>query len=93
MPASGESVPRGGKVIIYTDEESQQKNVKVPNLIGLTATEVTTRLNALGLNAKIVGGGIDQQGCLSSKQSIAEGTQVPLGTVIEITFLSKDQVQ
>lgn len=93
VPASGESVPRGGKVVIYTEEDTQQKTVTVPNLIGLTAQEVNIRLNALGLNAKITGGGIDQSGCLSSKQSIAEGTEVPIGTVIEITFLSKDQVQ
>ena len=93
VPAAGESVPRGGSVVIYTEDNSTEKNVTVPNLLGLTATEVSTRLNALGLNAKITGGGIDQAGCRSSKQSIAEGTQVPVGTVIEITFLSKDEVQ
>jgi len=93
VPAAGESVPRGGTVVIYTENESQQKNVIVPNLIGLTATEVNTRLTALGLNAKITGGGLDQSGCLSSKQSIAQGESVPIGTVIEVTFLSKDEVQ
>ncbi len=93
VPAAGETVPRGGKVVIYTEENTQQKTVTVPNLIGLTATEVNTRLTALGLNAKITGGGIDQSGCLSSSQSISEGTQVPVGTVVQVTFLSKDEVE
>lgn len=93
VPAAGQSVPRGGSVIIYTEENAVQKNVTVPNLIGLTAQEVNTRLAALGLNAKITGGGLDQSGCLSSKQSIAAGEKVPIGTVVEITFLSKDEVQ
>jgi len=93
VPAAGQSVPRGGSVIIYTEENAVQKNVTVPNLIGLTAQEVNTRLTALGLNAKITGGGLDQNGCLSSKQSIAAGEKVPIGTVVEITFLSKDEVQ
>ncbi len=93
VPAAGESIPRGGSVVIYTEDNTADKTVTVPNLIGLTATEVSTRLGALGLNAKITGGGIDQSGCLSSKQSIAAGEQVPVGTVIEVTFLSKDEVQ
>lgn len=93
VPAAGQSVPRGGTVVIYTEDETQQKNVTVPNLLGLTATEVNTRLTALGLNAKVLGGGIDQAGCLSSKQSIAAGESVPIGTVVEVTFLSKDEVQ
>ena len=93
VPAAGESIPRGGSVVIYTEDSTTEKTVTVPNLIGLTATEVSTRLGALGLNAKIMGGGIDQTGCLSSKQSIKEGEKVPVGTVIEVTFLSKDEVQ
>lgn len=93
VPKAGQTVPRGGKVIIYTEENTEQKTVTVPNLIGLSATEVTTRLTALGLNAKVMGGGIDQSGCLSSAQSIAAGEKVPIGTVVEVTFLSKDEVE
>ena len=93
VPAAGQSVPRGGSVVIYTEDNTQEKTVVVPKLVGLTATEVSTRLGALGLNAKIMGGGIDQTGCLSSKQSVAAGERVPVGTVVEVTFLSKDEVQ
>ena len=93
VPKAGETVPRGGKVVIYTEENAEQTTVTVPNLIGLSATEVTTRLTALGLNAKVTGGGIDQNGCLSSSQSIKEGEKVPIGTVVEVTFLSKDEVE
>lgn len=93
VPASGQSIPRGSKVIIYTEDSAPETIVTVPNLVGLTATEVTTRLTALGLNAKITGGGLDQNGCLSSSQSVAAGEKVPIGTVIEVTFLSKDAVE
>ncbi len=93
VPSSGQSVPRGGKVVIYTEESSEEKIVTVPNLIGLTASEVNSRLTALGLNPKLVGGGIDQSGCLASAQDVEAGKQVAVGTVIEVTFLSKDQVQ
>lgn len=92
VPAAGQSVPRGGKVVIYT-ENSAEKTVTVPNLLGLTSAEVKARLSALGLNAKLTGGGIDRTDCKASAQSVAAGEQVPVGAVIEVTFLSKDQVQ
>ncbi len=93
VPASGQSIPRGSKVIIYTEDTTTQNTVIVPNLIGLSAQEVNVRLNALGLNVKLVGGGIDQKGCLASHQNIKAGETVEVGTVIEVTFLSNDQVE
>jgi stage V sporulation protein D (sporulation-specific penicillin-binding protein) len=93
VPASGQSIPRGSKVIIYTEETAVEEMVTVPNLIGLSATEVNSRLTALRLNAKITGGGLDQTGCLSAAQSIPEGEKIPVGTVVEVTFISKDEVE
>ena len=92
VPKSGESIPKGSTVIIYT-ENSEQKMVTVPNVVGLSVDEVKKRLGAVGLNVKVSGGGIDQSGCLSSSQSVAPGESVAEGSVVEVVFLSKDAVE
>jgi stage V sporulation protein D (sporulation-specific penicillin-binding protein) len=92
VPEAGQSVPAGGMVILYTEkDEDATEMVKVPNFVGRTVTEVNTLASSLGLNVQMTGliGG-SSTAAAASKQSIAEGTEVAKGTVIEVTFVYND---
>ena len=92
VPEAGQSVPAGGMVILYTEkDEDATEMVKVPNFEGRTVTEVSTLATSLGLNVQMSGliGG-SSASAVASKQSVAEGTEVAKGTVIEVTFVYSD---
>ena len=90
VPAAGQSIPAGGTVLLYT-EKSEEVMVTVPNLIGKSVTQVNTIASEFGLNVQLqglsVGGGTS---AVSNTQSVAEGTKVPKGTVIKVSFLYND---
>ena len=84
LPAAGSKVISGGIVILYTEEGGSQK-VTVPNLTGLTATEVNTAAANAGVNVEFSGNSSD--GAIRSyKQSISAGESVDTGTVVTVYF-------
>lgn len=87
-PRGMTSMPKGGTILLYTDTSSINELSTVPNLIGMTAQQADVALNAAGLNSKLTGaaGGANT----ATKQSEEPGTQVEPGTVITVTFISKD---
>ena len=90
MPAAGQSIPAGGTVLLYTDD-TDEITVTVPDFTGKSVTQVNTLASNLGLNVRIqglsVGGGTS---AVSGSQSIAYGTKVPKGTVVQVNFLYND---
>ncbi len=84
LPAAGTSLYNGGTVIIYTDTSGEQ-SATVPNLVGLTATEVNVAAAAAGINI-VFSGNISAPDLKSYSQSITAGTTVPLGEVITVYF-------
>ncbi len=90
-PAAGVEVePNSAKIILYTTNEavSQQKTVKVPNLVGMTAVAANGTLTNLGLNIKISGtkNYMSGRGAVVVEQSPAAGEVVSEGSVVNITF-------
>ena len=65
--------------------------VTVPNFTGRTVTEVNAIASSLGLNVQLTGliGG-SSASAQSNSQSVAEGKEVPKGTVIKVNFLYSD---
>ena len=90
VPEAGQTIPAGGTVLLYTEEDDVEM-VTVPDLTGLSVTEVNARASRLGLNVQMVGlvGG-SSDAALSNKQSYAAGTEVPKGTGIEVNFYYQD---
>jgi beta-lactam-binding protein with PASTA domain len=84
LPAAGTSLYNGGTVIIYTDTSGEQ-SATVPNLIGLTATEVNTAAASAGINI-VFAGNTTSPDLRSYSQSVTAGTQVALGEVITVYF-------
>ena len=91
VPEQGNTMRHGGKVILYTSEETEHKLVTVPNVKGMSISDVNTALTNAGLNFKAGDGASSHAGSVAYTQSIAEGTPVERGTIVEVTFMIKDE--
>ncbi len=91
VPARASSIPRNGKVILYTEENYETEYTTVPNIIGYGLSDVNTILTNANLNFKVGDGAANHAGALAYSQNYAEGDQVPKGTIIEVTFVIKDE--
>ena len=81
-------IERGGQVVLYTDEDFQYDMVTVPSLQGLTKEQAKQTLAEYGLNLTVLGSP-DEAGALAQEdQSIEAGKSVPMGTAVEVTFVT-----
>lgn len=83
----------GGTLILYTGSSASNvevQNVIVPDVTGMSAMAANKALINAGLNIRITGTKNYLTGTSVQvvSQSIAKGTEVPRGTVIEVRFLS-----
>jgi len=86
IPGNGRKLPKGGTVILYTNNEPVSYTTTVPNLIGKTASECNIILAEHDLNIKVVGSNINFPDTVAVSQSHAEGEIVDKATVITVTF-------
>ena len=92
MPRQGDTIPAKGQVVLVT-EGSELQTVQVPDLTGMTSSEANKALTNAGLNIRVKGTDVSKSGTTVNTQSVSPGTEVPMGTVISVTFLHYDQVQ
>ena len=80
------------KILAYTDKVAQAETVTVPDVMGMTAVAANQTLIDAGLNIRILGtkNYLSGTGATVVAQSLPKGTEVPRGTVIEVTFLYLD---
>ena len=90
LPEAGSKVISGGVVIVYTEEGGSEK-VTVPNLVGLTATEVNDIAASSNVNVEF-SGNTESGGLKSYKQSIEAGQSVDAGTIITVYFRDEEVV-
>jgi stage V sporulation protein D (sporulation-specific penicillin-binding protein) len=91
VPSSGNSIAKGGNIILYTEENAEQEFVAVPNLVGDSLTQANSTLSSLGLNYVASGASAEREDATVYSQSYEEGEYVPVGTIIELTFIVNDQ--
>lgn len=92
IPSPSEQIVQGGTIVLYTDNESKSKTVKVPKLTGLSLFEVNKISHSANLNVKISGQNLTESNVVSATQSIPEGAEVPPGTTITVGFIHKDRI-
>lgn len=92
IPEQGKSIPKGGTVVLYLDEASTSETVTVPSLTGLSLSQVNARVAQAGLNLSITGAAASGSSAVSDTQDLAEGTEVPPGTVITVNFVELEAV-
>ena len=90
LPEAGNQVLTGGVVILYT-EDSEDKTVTVPNLIGLTATEANRAAATAGINIEF-SGNTTSSGLKAYNQSIEAGQTVNAGTIVTVYFRDETAV-
>ena len=93
VPAAGKTVPQGGTVVLFTDEQSKGATVVVPNLIGLSLAQANEKAAAADINLSITGAALTGTDAVSSLQDIAAGTKVPPGTVVTVSFIEPSEVE
>ncbi|MBO5938599.1 MAG: PASTA domain-containing protein [Clostridia bacterium] len=82
-----------GKVVLYTNGEAPNESAIVPDLTGRTAVQANGLLTGAGLNIRIMGTtGIGDTNGRVLTQSIAPGTKVKPGTVVQVTFGEKEDL-
>ena len=86
IPAAGAKIPQGGTVVLYTDAaQAKETSAEVPDLTGLTVSEVNKAAAQNDLNISL-SGATDDGTWISKSQNISPGTMVSPGTVITVTF-------
>ena len=90
VPEAGQSIPAGGTVLLYTEEDAVTM-VTVPSFYGRSVTEVNALAAQMGLNIQMTGlvGG-SSAAATANGQSVSAGQQVPKGTVIKVNFVYTD---
>ncbi|MBO4453376.1 MAG: PASTA domain-containing protein, partial [Clostridia bacterium] len=94
MPRFDTVIEGDGVVILYTEGETPEADVKVPKLIGSTPTAAIKSLINSNLNVSITGiFNNDYKNCYVVAQSVQAGTYVAPGTVIELTFRYEESIE
>ena len=85
-PTTGTSIVKGGKVLLYTEQNATPDLVSVPNLVGMTASQANETMAYYGLNYALVGASASSEGALVKSQSVPEGTQIQRGSSVTLTL-------
>ena len=92
MPSSSQAMPKGGVIVVYTEENAEKQTATVPKLTGLTLTEANRVAINAGFNIKVAGTTQGSGQMLSYKQSVPEGTVAENGYVITVYFRSSEVI-
>ncbi len=89
-PITGTMVSKGGTVYLYTESNHTVDYTEVPDLVGLSPEAandsiVYKRLNYVAKGASISNGGVTVQ-----KQNPEPGKKVPVGSTVELEFISSE---
>ncbi len=90
IPASNQSMPKGGIIVVYTDEKTEKQKAIVPDLTGLTLTEANRTAANAGFNIKVAGTTQGAGQILSYKQSLEKDTTADTGTIITVYFRTSE---
>ncbi len=89
VPSAGESIPKNGVIVLYTDKTTGAEEVEVPDFTGLSVSQVNRLAAKTGLNV-VFSGPTDSAGVKAYNQSIAEKTLAPAGSRITVYFRTDD---
>jgi len=92
-PEAGTVVEKSSaKIILYTDREATEETAIVPDVMGARAVVANAAIVNAGFNIRISGteNYLTGKGAVVIAQSVAPGTVLPKGSVIEVTFRHLD---
>lgn len=89
IPQAGQKIPKGGTVIVFTDENVIKNEITIPDVVGLSARDANTALLNTGLNIELQGVTTDGVSTAVSQQWPLPGTVAKTGDVVIITLVAK----
>lgn len=89
-PVSGDQVPKNGTVILNTGSQPLQSNITVPNVIGMTPSQVSKAFSSVDLNYNFGGAVLSDTAVTAYEQDDAAGSKVSPGTVVTVKFRNND---
>ncbi len=92
LPSSGQSMPKGGVIVVYTEENAARVTGEIPKLTGLSVADANRAAVNAGFNIKISGTTQTSGTIMSYRQSVPEGTKSELGTTVTVYFRSDQDV-
>ena len=90
LPDPETRLSAGGTVVLYTDEDSRNELVVVPNFAGMTAEQANRAASKSNLNLRLTGDAI-KANAIVTEQSIQEQSQVSQGTIVTLKFSAANQ--
>ena len=87
IPAAGQTVPGGSKVILYFGEEPEERLVAMPDLLGMTRQQASDTAGQLGIYILVKGNTSLEPSVTVAAQSVAPGTMIPVGTTVTLEFI------
>lgn len=92
VPQGGTAVPKDGQVVLYTSGYDEASTlVTVPNFTGLDLVNANYVASLSGLQVSVSGS--TGEGATVTSQALEEGEQVPMGTVISLTFVNNSNAE
>ncbi len=90
IPGSGQPIPKGGTVLLYTEESAGSTTAQVPNVIGMSGQQANKAILNAGFNIKIAGIGIESSSSVAIRQSPAAGETIEIGSVVTVEFMDQN---
>lgn len=87
FPKPDASIPQDSVIILYTYKPDEHVKVTMPDLTNKTISEAATALKKLGINIRVTGTG------MAFKQSVASGTALTKGDVVEVEFKQSGNIE
>ena len=85
-PEAKSQLSAGGTITLYTDESLIPKEIEVPDVTGMSVTEVNNAIIGAGLRLKLIGVSESATDQVAYSQTPAAGEMVMPGTIIEVSF-------
>lgn len=92
VPSANQSMPKGGIIVVYTEENASKQIATVPNLTGLSMADANRIAVNAGFNIKIAGTTQGSGSVVSYKQSSPAESEGEVGTVITVYFRSSENI-
>ena len=87
IPGAGQGLPGNSQVLLYLDDDPQQRSVAVPDFLGMNRQQANDAAGKLGLYILVAGNQEISHKVTVTKQSTPKDTKVPVGTTIQLEFM------
>lgn len=91
-PVKGQSIPKNGVVVLYTEKDANDTTSTVPDLKGLSISEANRKAVNAGYNIRVSGASLNSE-VVSYRQSVEPGKKADLGSTITVYFKTTSGVQ